>query len=129
MTRRQHPGPCPFCQGEPKLVDSAEIYGRSYGWAWRCYQCDAYVGCHRGTTDPLGTLADAATREARGKAHAAFDPLWQRLGKGDGRRRRKTYQWLATELGIDEDECHIAMFDAATCQRVVELCNQRREDG
>jgi hypothetical protein len=37
------------------------------------------VGCHKGTTKPLGRLADAELREWKKRAHAAFDPVWQAL--------------------------------------------------
>ena len=36
------------------LVDSAVIYGRSYGPIYLCIICGAYVGCHPGSTRPPG---------------------------------------------------------------------------
>ena len=40
----------------------------------------------------------------------------------DRMRRDHAYRWLADRLGIDPSECHIAMMDIETCQRVVEVC-------
>src|SRR5580700_2416837 len=69
---------CPYCEQPAKLVDSAEIYGgRSYGWAYLCSPCRAYVGCHDGTKRPLGRLANADLRAAKIRAHDAFDKLWR----------------------------------------------------
>jgi hypothetical protein len=92
--------------------------GRSYGPIWLCRPCQAWVGCHAGTDEPLGTLADAETREWRKKAHAAFDPMW----KSGPMTRAEAYRWLAGRLGVDQDECHVGLFGAETCRQVVELC-------
>ena len=35
---------CPYCGKEAELIDSSVIYGRSYGMAYICFGCDAYVG-------------------------------------------------------------------------------------
>lgn len=43
---------CPYCGELAELIDSKEIYSRSYGKAWICRTCDAYVGCHKGTHKP-----------------------------------------------------------------------------
>lgn len=116
---------CPYCGTPAVLVDSRVIYGTSYGRAWACGrypECDAYVGCHQGTDRPKGTLADAALRRARKAAHAAFDPLWQR--RGGGNRRSVAYAWLARQLGLGVDDCHMGLFDLETCRRVVEVCSR-----
>ena len=64
---------------------------------------------------PLGRLANAELRRAKSAAHAAFDPLW----KSKRMKRRDAYGWLARELGISRDNCHIGMFDIAACRAVV----------
>lgn len=117
--------PCPYCGRPPELVWGSAVYphrpdlhGKRF---WRCKPCDAHVGCHPGTTTPLGRLADAALRLGKMQAHDAFDPIW----KGKAMSRNDAYAWLASELGISCAECHIGMFDIAMCKRVVEACNQR----
>ena len=85
---------------------------------YQCAPCDAYVGCHPGTTNPLGRLANAELRAAKMAAHAAFDPLW----KSGAKKRGSAYAWLADALRIDKKQCHIGMFDVADCRRVVEVC-------
>ncbi|MDN0082342.1 zinc-finger-containing protein [Crenobacter sp. SG2305] len=115
------PASCRYCAGEVHLVSNAVVFGRPYGrWPniYLCRQCSAYVGTHPGTAIPLGTLADTKTRQARKLAHASFDSLWR-----DGRMTRSAaYRWLANAMGLAKAQCHIALFEAAQCARVVELC-------
>jgi hypothetical protein len=79
---------------------------------WLCHPCDAYVGCHPGTTRPLGTPANADLRVLRSRVHAALDPLW----KGGRVRRSEAYERLAVAMGIPGEECHVGMFDEARCR-------------
>lgn len=122
---------CPYCGRTAELKDSAVIYcGTSYGMAWVCSgfpECDAYVGCHRGTETPLGRLADKDLRFWKKRAHSLFDPLWKKHTRHDRTRREQMYGWLANQLGISRGDCHIGMFDVETCVRVVELCRERSE--
>jgi hypothetical protein len=114
---------CTFCNGEVDFVDNSVIYGKSYGkqpMVYRCNCCGAYVGAHPGTIIPLGTLADGKLREARKRAHSAFDHIWRDKGKSRG----AAYRWLSEKLGVQRHACHIAWFDAATCARVVEFSTQ-----
>lgn len=118
---------CPYCGGKPQLVDSAVVYGRSYGLMWRCEPCDAYVGVHRGSTTPLGRLADAENRRWKKAAHAAFDRLWK--GEGAVMTRSDAYAWLSAVLGTPLQHTHIGMFDWRTCQRVCDEVDLRRNMG
>ncbi|MDE2472755.1 MAG: hypothetical protein KGL35_29540 [Bradyrhizobium sp.] len=114
------PTKCQYCGGDVDVVKNSAIYGKEYGewpWAYLCRGCKAYVGMHPFTGIPLGTLADAPTREARMRAKDAFNPLWQ----SERMTRREAYAWLAAQLGIALDTCHVGWFDIATCERVVEI--------
>ena len=120
------PEQCNLCGSTVEFVCNAEIYGRAYGrwpYAWLCRACGAYVGTHPHTDRPLGLLADAATRTARKEAHAAFDPLW----KEGALSRNQAYKWLAEQLGIAKERCHIGEFDVETCAQVVQLCEKSKE--
>lgn len=70
-------------------------------------------------------MSDAKTfdERAREAAHAAFDPLWL-TAKNRRLARKEAYARLAVALGIQEDYCHIAMFDVKQCRRVVELSKE-----
>ena len=61
-------------------------------------------------------------RDARRKAKDAFNLMWQ---DNYPFTRTNAYRWLAQQLGIENpEECHIGWFDVATCQRVVQVCNE-----
>lgn len=122
---------CPYCDQPASLVAGRAIYPYSRDLAtkpyWFCAPCKAWVGCHDGTTRPLGRLANAELRSWKQAVHAAFDPLWQakmrRDGCTKGKARGAGYKWLAEQLGIDRKRCHVGMFDVATCRRAVEICS------
>jgi hypothetical protein len=77
---------------------------------------------HPFTAIPLGTLADAATREARKLCKPSFERLWLDAGFDRG----KAYAWLAEKLGITVQECHFGLFDIATCERAKAACDAYR---
>lgn len=72
---------CPYCRQPAKLVTGAAMYPHRpdliHKWFYRCFPCDAHVGCHPGTRNPLGRLANFELRTAKIAAHAAFDPIWR----------------------------------------------------
>ena len=116
--------PCPYCGTNSRLIKGADVYPRSPHLAdkdiYRCAPCDALVGCHPGTINPLGTLANAELRKARMAAHAAFDPKW----KNGNMTRRDAYTWLADQLGYEP--VHIGESDIARCKRIVEVCQTQK---
>jgi hypothetical protein len=71
-------------------------------------------------------LADAELRRWKSKAHAAFDPLWKAKIRRDGVPKKKArglgYAWLADQVGVKREDCHIGMFDVTTCKKVVDAC-------
>ena len=117
--------PCPYCGDPAELVGGDRVYPHRPDLAGKrfylCAPCDAYVGCHPGTTEPLGRLADKALRRAKVAAHNAFDPLWQ-VGP---MTRSEAYRWLAEALGVAPADCHIGLFDLQQCQRVIQVCLNR----
>ena len=128
---------CSACGLPARLTDGKEIYPHRPDLhakkIWVCDSCNGYVGCHGDTARPLGTPAHRTLRDARMILHERLvDPLWmeadRQLGlyepESDKARmvirqtaRGRVYQYLAVQLGIDRSECHIAMFDLATCRR------------
>lgn len=122
---------CDYCHRDAKLVTGAAIYPHRPDlfarFFWQCEPCDAHVGCHEAGkgygdgTRPLGRLANAELRRAKSAAHAAFDPLW----KTGSMSRAQAYSWLAKELGVAPQNCHIGMFNVDQCRAVVSLINAR----
>lgn len=121
---------CPYCGKDAVLVDSIEVYSRSYGLIYICRPCKAWVGVHKGTEKPLGRLADKELRNWKMSAHGAFDPLWRGKMSRDGcskaAARRAGYEWLAGQLGIEFNRCHIGEFDIEMCKKVVGACRRGR---
>jgi len=121
---------CPYCGKNAEFVGGERIYPHRKDLYskrfYACFPCKAWVGVHVGTKRPLGRLADAKLRRAKQAAHAAFDPIWKKGKGGRQVKRSEAYAWLAGQLGISLDECHIGMFDFETCCRVVALCELRR---
>lgn len=137
--RLSHPAGTPFCGSCAKparLTTGAEIYMSRPDLAdmpiWTCDGCGGRVGCHRGTTTPLGTPANTELRNARVMLHTQrFDPIWKTADKTGGyhpedekarwriRRaaRSRLYAFLADKLSIDVESCHIGMFDLETCRK------------
>jgi len=131
---------CPYCGKPSHPATGREIYphrpdlwGRGF---FACTPCDAYVGTHRDTGKPLGTLANAPTRAARQAAHAAFDPLWKHLmsvyegvltKKVHSVARTRAYAWLADQMGYENRaDCHIAAMSIEQAQRVVQIIREKR---
>ena len=121
---------CQYCKGRAELLKGSALFpGKNelyYKKFWRCKTCNAHVGCHQGTDKPLGTLATQRLRRLRHLVHLAFDKRWKkgRLKK-QRRKRSDAYIWLASELGIIVDRCHIGMFDEKMCERALEVLKQK----
>ena len=120
---------CKYCKGRAELVNGSTLFPGAeelyYHKFWRCKSCKAHVGCHPGTDKPLGTLATHRLRRLRHLVHLSFDKKWKK-GRLKKRRKKRTqaYIWLAAELGIPTERCHIGMFDEKMCERVLEILNE-----
>lgn len=126
---------CSYCGKSAKLVRGAELYPNlpalEKKWFYRCIPCNAHVGCHAygHGQRPLGRLANAKLRKAKMQAHAAFDPIWQSWvddGIPKFKARNAAYKWLAEQLKIPRDLCHIGLMSIHQCGQVVEICLQER---
>lgn len=117
---------CPYCDKDAKLVFGNKIYPHRYDLYdkkfYMCSPCRAWVGCHPSSDKPLGRLANAELRKAKQTAHAMFDPIW----KQGAMTRTAAYSWLANEIGVAPQNCHIGMFDLHQCEAVVRACTERK---
>lgn len=108
---------CTYCGNEAEWISNEAIYGYRAGESWMiwlCRDCDAWVGCHRNTTRPLGTIANKELRGLRVAAHNHIDRLWR-----SGRYKRTTV-YLALELVFGR-VIHIGQADEETCRRILQL--------
>jgi hypothetical protein len=74
-----------------------------------CRPCDAYVGTHKGTNKPFGTLANKKLREWRMKAHTMLSIVEGEIG------RKAAYKWLAGVVQKPLRKTHIGMFSVEEC--------------
>lgn len=115
-------GPCPNCGAATEIKDSSVIYGTSYGLVLICARypdCDSFVGCHRKSGEPKGTLASPLLREYRKKCHEGFDGLWR--GSRDRRARGRAYAALRKAMGLTAEQAHIGMFNLEQCIALLRL--------
>lgn len=120
---------CPYCGRRAVLcMTSRHLFnGIDYGPVWECSPCGARVGCHRGSTTPFGTLANAAAREMRKQAHAELDPIWK-MGFMD---RSTVYNRIANMLGWDYEivhELHIGNCDEHEAKAVRDAARVLKEE-
>lgn len=119
---------CIECGRQAQMVGGRRIYPHRADLFDRFFflcECGAYCGTHRDTKAPLGYPCGPATRKARSRAHAAFDPLWR--GKHAPMRRGEAYMWLARRLGISNQDCHIGMMDAQMADATARFATERAQ--
>lgn len=120
---------CPYDGATSVLESSTKVYnGKDYGLMYICSnfpRCDAYVGIHKGTTKPLGRLANKELRFWKKKAHAALDPLWK-----DGTvTRQEAYEIVGTVLGLPRSKAHVGMLDVDQCKTLVKKLDKQMSLG
>lgn len=122
---------CRYCGGVIKLIPAKMVYGESTRrlgmegeYLYQCQNCNARVGYHKGTTRPLGNVANEVLRLKRMEAHRVFDALW----KSGRMTRTGAYRWLAGELHLRPDRAHIGGFEMDQCQKVIELCEKTNNE-
>lgn len=109
---------CPDCGSKMNLVPFKDKI------IYRCTRhpitgCRGSHGAHPSGA-PLGIPAPWPVREARKKAHAVFDQVWQ-SGKLS---RRAAYRWLRGCMGLMETAAHISCFDIEQCERVLRYVHE-----
>lgn len=86
------------------------------------YGCNRWPDCEgTATLHPDGSLkstpADRQTKDARIKAHRAFDRMW----KSGYLTRDQAYTWMAEKMGLELDRAHIGYFSESQCNELIEL--------
>ena len=111
---------CRYCGGKVILTDSSQNYGKDYGKIFLCTTCNAFVGVHKKTEKPLGTLANSILRSKRKETHQVFDKFW----KDNNMSRTEGYKWLSEKMGLPYKSTHIGYFEIEDCQKVIDICEQ-----
>ncbi len=125
------PSICRYCGGVIKLVPAISIYGEAsakrlgleHEHVYQCQNCNARVGCHKGTTRPLGNVANETLRLKRMETHQVFDGYWKRQNMS----RTAAYRWLAKQMELPEGKAHIGGFEMDQCQQVIDLCRREQK--
>lgn len=120
---------CPQCNSVAVLVwrdGNAQKPGRPKKPYYVCPKGhDVRVGCHPGTTVPLGTLADLKTRQLRGIVHRLFDRHWKHLETRYNMprwiARQGAYIWLSRKSGIALEDMHIARLQAVELTKLKDM--------
>ena len=118
---------CPYCGAEAKIRPASVVYKEntlhSDGFLFVCDRypkCDAYVGAHKESRKPMGTLANGDLRNKRIQAHKVFDRMWQ----SGLMTKWEAYKWMQATFCLNESQAHIAMFSEYMCDRLIEACNE-----
>lgn len=118
---------CRYCGGVIRLVPAQNIYGKAANRlglqnekVYQCQNCNARVGCHKGTDRPLGNLANEVLRMKRMETHHVFDSFWKMRGMS----RTQGYKWMARKMKLSEELAHIGGFEMDQCQKLIELCSK-----
>ncbi len=112
------PKVCRYCGGKIVKTHSNVLYRKGKESIYLCTMCNAYVGCYKGTDQPMGKVANTVLRLKRQETHQVFDRFW----KGCGWTRSAAYRWLAGELRLPVGEAHIGMMEMDDCEKVIRLC-------
>lgn len=124
--QRESISQCDCCNSNNvKLIDESLITTscfskRSWPLVWWCEDCGARVGCHPKSNRPLGLMADSHTRFLRAKLHEKIDPLWQ----SGIASRDEIYAWLAKELQVEFEICHVSQLDTKNLRIALDLANK-----
>jgi hypothetical protein len=123
---------CPYCFKASKLIPAVYVYGYKNKlngkYVRRCKKCDALVGCHGYSKKAMGILAKPNVRILRKKAHEEFDYIWQYKIKRENcskkHARQLAYEWLANQLDVELEDCHISQFFEFELKETIRICSK-----
>lgn len=111
---------CPYC-GAPAILENAtRVYGVDCDdllYVCKNYPaCDSYIRTIPGSTQPMGTLANAKLRKLRRETHEIFDQLFLRHYM----TKDAAYDWMSFWLSRPRAYTHIGMLDTFACHLVMQ---------
>lgn len=113
-----HPAVCHYCGSPVSLIEKSEVSNSAKAGeqVYCCDGCHAYVGCRPGTKRAVGSLANEATRKARGDAHKAIRDLIAAKRLGD---EKQVYLWLRNAMNLPPHRSGISWLRADECQKMI----------
>lgn len=95
-----------FCNGCTQPVDAvavsgSDIYPHRSDLAnitiFQCPTCKNYVGTHKSTGKPLGTIPTPELRSIRSMVHSVIDPIWRSKQISRGKLYKDLSEFLGQE--------------------------------
>ena len=116
---------CPYCGRTAVLRKASYVYKENardeFLYVCSGYpSCDSYVGAHKGTLLPKGTLANGDLRHKRIEAHRLFDAIW----KNGIFSRDSAYRWMQDKFALSSSQAHIAEFSEYRCDCLMDECRK-----
>lgn len=117
--KRKNPK-CPYCGSTAVLQKASFVYGTAaieeHLYVCPHYpKCNSYVGVHRGTLNPKGTLANGDLRNKRIQTHKVFSQLW----RNHIMNKKQAYRWMQYKLGLSPEQAHIGQFSEYRCDELI----------
>lgn len=114
---------CWYCKGTASLQPDSVVFGEHARGVQlyvcdRYPACDSYVGVHRNSQHPLGTLANKQLRWKRKRAHEVFDVLWT----SSLMSKTQAYKWMQARLSLAPAQAHIGKFSVHMCDMLITEC-------
>ena len=107
---------CHYCSSHVMLGKN------HFGEIYICCGCRAYVGCHKGTTIPLGIVARKELRDLRRKGHDLLAAL-QKINEDMGvpKARQVVYQTLAVYMVTKPRETHMGWMNEEQAKKAIKF--------
>lgn len=113
------------CGAHAVLRSASVVHGQkaSEEYLYVCSRypaCDSYVGVHKNSLKPLGTLAGKELRCKRMEAHRVFNRLWE----SGLMKKWQAYKWMEAKFGLNSKQAHIAKFSEYMCDELIAVSEQ-----
>lgn len=111
-----------------RFTDWKEVYPHlrelPYHNFYICDKCKNFVGVHKGTNIPLGTIPTKEIKEYRKKIHSIIDPIFLK-SKDKHFTRKNIYRFLSEKLN---KQYHTALLSCKEdCEKVIKCLNDYKE--
>ncbi|MDR1630761.1 MAG: DUF3268 family zinc-finger domain-containing protein [Oscillospiraceae bacterium] len=116
---------CQYCGRTAVLRPATYVYGdkaiEEHVYVCSGYPvCNSYVGVHKGTLKPKGTLANGDLRNLRIHAHKLFSHFWT-CGLMS---KKEAYRWMRYKFALTEEQAHIGNFSEYMCTQFMDECRK-----
>lgn len=105
-----------------RFTDWKEVYPHlrelPYHNFYICDKCKNFVGVHKGTNIPLGTIPTKEIKEYRKKIHSIIDPIFLK-SKNKHFTRKNIYKFLSEKLNKQYHTAELSSIE--DCKRVLSL--------